>query len=159
MLVQSIDNDIRCDGTDEANYEPFRTRLVEVMDILTTGLPDAQVFFVSQWADVATYDRVAVPLRPQQFTGDGPCDVVDPTTMRVDPAKEAYLQGLVDAYFGIITDVCAAYPACRTDGGANQRMDLAAEDLSGDMNQLSVSGHAKMAAIEFEALYSAGDSD
>ena len=153
VLVQSIDNDIRCDSTDDANQEPYRTHLTEVLDILTGGLPDAQVFFVSQWADVATYDRVAVPIRPQQFAGGGPCDVVDPATMQVDPAKEAHLQGLVDDYFGIITDVCAKYPNCRTDGGANQHMELAAEDLSGDMNHLSVPGHAKMAAIEFDALY------
>jgi hypothetical protein len=155
VLVQSIDNDIRCDGTDEANYEPFRAHLRKAMDILTAGLPDADIFFVSQWADVVTYDRVAVLLRPQQFAGDGSCDLVDPTTMQVDPAKEAYIQGLVDAYFGIIMDVCATYPTCRTDGGANQRMDLVAEDLSRDLNHLSVSGHAKMAAIEFEALYGA----
>jgi hypothetical protein len=32
-------------------------------------------------------------------------------------------------------------------------MQLAAEDLSGGMNHLSVPGHAKMAAIEFQALY------
>ncbi len=159
VLVQSIDNDIRCDGTDEANDEPFRAHLTNAMDILTAGLPDAEIFVVSQWADVATYDRVAVPLRPQQFAGDGPCDVVDPTTMQADPAKEAYLQGLVDAYFGIITDVCARYPTCRTDGGANQRMALVAQDLSRDMNHLSVSGHAKMAAIEFEALYGAEGGD
>jgi plastocyanin len=153
VLVQSIDNDIHCDGTDDANYEPYRAHLTEVLDTLTTGLPNAEIFFVSQWADVATYDRAAVPLRSQQFTGGGPCDVVDPTTTQIDPAREAYLQGLVDHYFGIITETCAKYPTCRTDGGALQHMDLAPEDLSPDLNHLSVSGHARMAAITFEALY------
>lgn len=156
VLVQSIDNDMKCDGTDAANYEPYRTNLTQVMDILTQGLPEAQFFFVSQWADVQTYDRVVFSVKPQHLTGDGPCDTVSPETGQIDPAKEAYLQGLVNDYFGIVTGTCALYPTCRTDGGAMQHMDLASEDLSSDMNHLSVAGHAKMAEITFAALYGSG---
>ena len=93
------------------------------------------------------------PSTPIHITGAGPCDTVDPTTKQIVPAKEAYLQGLVDDYFGIITAVCSKYPACRTDGGAMQGMDLAPTDLSTDMNHLSVAGHAKMAQIAVGALY------
>ena len=153
VLVQSIDNDIQCDGSDAANYEPYRSKLTEVLDTLGTGLPKAQVFFVDQWADVSTYDRAAFAVDPDHITGTGPCDVVDPNTKQIVPSKEAYLQGLVDDYFGIITDVCSKYPACRTDGGAMHKMDLAPADLSTDMNHLSVAGHAKMAQIAFDALY------
>jgi lysophospholipase L1-like esterase len=157
VLVQSIDNDMRCDGTDSENYGPYRTRLTETLDILTAGLPDARIFFVSQWANVTTYDRVAFGIRPDHLAGDGPCDTVDPATMQLDPAKEAHLQDLVDHYFGIITDTCARYPACRTDGGALQDMDLAPEDMSADLNHLSAAGHAKMAAIVFAALSASGN--
>ncbi len=152
VLVQSIDNDIKCDGTDAANYEPYRTKLTQAMDILTQGVPDAKIFFVSQWADVQTYDRVVFSVQPQHLTGDGPCDPVSSTTGKIDPAKEAYLQGLVNDYFGIVTETCALYPSCRTDGGAMQHMDLVPADLASDLNHLSVAGHAKMAAIEFEVL-------
>jgi hypothetical protein len=152
VLVQSIDNDIRCDGTDAENYEPYRKRLKQVLDILTEGLPDARVFFVSQWADVRTYDKVVQQVDPSHITGSGPCDPIAPGSTKIDRAKEAYLQGVVDTYFRIITETCALYPACRTDEGAMQSMALTTEDLASDMNHLSVAGQAKMAALVFAAL-------
>jgi hypothetical protein len=155
VLIQSIDNDMRCDGTDSANYEPYRAKLTTVMDILTEGLPEARVFFVDQFADVRTYDRVVSTIDPDHIAGDGPCDTADPGTKKIDPAKEAHLQSLVDDYFGIIGEVCAKYPNCRTDGGAIQHMPLEPEDLAPDLDHLSVSGLAKMAEIEFEAMTAA----
>ncbi|GAB3589427.1 hypothetical protein GCM10027446_01770 [Angustibacter peucedani] len=153
VLIQSIDNDIKCDGTDDQNYERFRQQLTTVMDALARDLPDARVFFVDQWSSVKTYDRVALQVNPDKLKGSGPCDVADTRTGKVLPAKEAYLQGLVDRYFAIIGDVCGLYPRCRTDGGALQGLRLTPPDLSPDMNHLSVSGHRKMAALVFEVLY------
>jgi lysophospholipase L1-like esterase len=152
VLIQTIDNDQKCDGTDAANYEPYRTKLTEVLDTLAKSLPGAQIFIVSQWADVKTYDRVVFAINPSHFAGDGPCETVNPKTMQIDPAKEAYLQGLVDGYWKIVTDVCALYPTCRTDGGAMQHFDLKPEDLSSDRNHLSAAGHAKMAAMVWAVL-------
>jgi hypothetical protein len=152
VLVQTIDGDMKCDGTDAANYDPYRTKLTEVLDTLAQGLPEAQIFIVSQWADVETYDRVVFAIDPSKLAGDGPCDTVNAETMQIDPAKEAYLQGLVDDYWGIVTDVCALHPTCRTDGGAMQDFDLEPEDLSSDLDHLSVAGHAKMAAMVWAVL-------
>jgi hypothetical protein len=152
VLVQTIDNDQKCDGTDAANYAPYRTKLTHVLDILAQGLPHARIFIVSQWADVKTYDRVLFAIDPRHLAGTGPCDTVNPRTMQIDPAKEAYLQGLVNDYWGIVTHVCALHPTCRTDGGAMQHFDLKPEDLTSDRNHLSVAGHAKMAAIVWEVL-------
>lgn len=153
VLIQSIDNDIQCDGTDAENLPNYRAGLVEVMDTLASGLPKAKILFVSQWATVATYDAAAVQIDPEHLAGGGICDVVDPATLQIVQAKEAALQTLVNEYFAAIVDVCAAYENCSTDGGAMQSMALAPEDLSPDLNHLSVSGHAKMAAIAWDVLY------
>lgn len=59
VLVQSIDNDIKCDGTDAKNYGPYFQSLTQVLDALTHDLPEAEIFFVSQWANLKEYDRVA----------------------------------------------------------------------------------------------------
>lgn len=152
VLIQTIDNDQKCDGTDAANYDPYRAKLTQVLDILAQGLPAAKIFIVSQWADVATYDRVLFAIKPSHLAGNGPCDTVNPQTMKIDPAKEAYLQGLIGDYWKIVTDVCALHPTCRTDGGAMQRFDLKPEDLGPDFNHLSVAGHAKMAAMVWPVL-------
>ena len=152
VLIQTIDNDQKCDGTDAANYDPYRTKLTQVLDTLAQGLPDAQIFIVSQWADVETYDRVVFAMDPSHLAGDGPCDTVNPQTMKIDPAKEGYLQGMIVDYWGIVTDVCALHRTCKTDGGAMQHMDLKPEDLGSDLNHLSVAGHAKIAAMVWAVL-------
>ncbi len=153
VIIQSIDNDIKCDGSDPQNYGPYRQKLTGVMDSLTRDLPNADIFFVSQWADVKEYDRVARSIDPSHITGTGPCDPIDLETRKLDPKHEAYLQHLVDHYWGIVTEVCAQYPTCRTDKGVMQTMRLEKRDLASDLNHLSVAGHAKMAALAWQALY------
>ena len=154
VLIQTIDNDQKCDGTDAANYEPYRAKLTEVLDTLAKGLPKAQIFIVSQWADVKTYGRVVFAIDPDHLAGDGPCDTVNPQTMKIDPVKEAYLQALVNDYWRIVTDVCKLHPTCRTDGGAMQHFDLKPEDMTSDRNHLSVAGQAKMAGMVWASLNS-----
>jgi hypothetical protein len=153
VIIQSIDNDIRCDGSDPQNYGPYRRKLTAVMESLGRDLPGADVFFVSQWGSVKEYDRVVMGIDPDHVTGTGPCDPIDLETRKLDPKHEAYLQHLVDHYWGIVTAVCAHYPACRTDKGAMQGMRLDKRDLAEDLNHLSVAGHAKMAALAWQALY------
>jgi len=55
VVIQTIDNDIRCDGTDPQNYEPFGATLDSALDIIEAGAPDAKIFFVSQWGTVSSY--------------------------------------------------------------------------------------------------------
>jgi len=153
VIIQSIDNDIRCDGTDPQNYGPYRQKLTAVLDALTSDLPDATIFFVSQWGSVKDYDATVRKIDPAHITGTGPCDPIDLETRRLDPHHERYLQRLVDHYWGIVTAVCAQYPTCRTDDGAMQKMKLATADLADDLNHLSVAGHHKMAALAWQALY------
>ena len=153
VIIQSIDNDIKCDGTDPQNYAPFRQKLTAVMDSLTQDLPDADVFFISQWASVKDYDRTVMKIDPDHITGGGPCDPIDLGTRRLEPKHEQYLQRLVAHYWRIVTGVCARYPTCRTDKGVMGTMRLVPADLASDMNHLSVAGHHKMAAMVWRALY------
>ena len=39
FLIQSVDNDMRCDGTDADNYAPFAATLTEVLKKITSGAP------------------------------------------------------------------------------------------------------------------------
>jgi hypothetical protein len=153
VLVQSIDNDMLCDGTDPQNFGPYEQKLTGVLDALTRDLPKAKIFFVDQWANAASYDKVALQIKPGPPPGTGPCDVVNAATGKFDKRREVYVQALVDHYFAIITNVCGKYPSCQTDRGAMQDLRLDKADLTADLNHLSVSGQMKMAAIAFSALY------
>lgn len=153
VIIQSIDNDIQCDGTDPQNFAPYRQKLTAVMDSLTKDLPDADVFFVSQWGTVKEYDATVAKIDPGHITGSGPCDPIDLEAGRLLPRRELYLQRLVDRYWGIVTSVCAQYPTCRTDRAAMQKLQLEQGDLAADLNHLSVAGHHKMAALAWQSLY------
>jgi hypothetical protein len=65
FLIQSVDNDMRCDGTDADNYALFAAALTEVLKKITSGAPKAKILIVSSpWATVQNYGQVAAQPRP-----------------------------------------------------------------------------------------------
>jgi hypothetical protein len=154
VLIQSIDNDMRCDGTDDENYRPFARTLDRAMTQLEREFPGVRTFFVSQWADAATWAAWAqhVPLHVADYSGTGPCDVFDGKG-RPRRAGIVGTQRISEGYWAEIERVCARHAGCATDGFAENREFIPVdEDLSVDMNHLSVAGHAKYAAIAWKAL-------
>jgi hypothetical protein len=153
VLVQSIDNDLRCDGSDEQNLDPFEASVDAVVTYLQTTAPGIKVFFVDQWAAVKAYDDVAEqdPGLVRYLSGSGVCDTFTPDGKR-NPKAEAYLQGLVDDYFARIVHVCDQHQDCATDDAAMQELPLELADLTEDYNHLSVSGQAKEAEVAWEQL-------
>jgi hypothetical protein len=153
VLVQGIDNDIRCDGTDEQNYQPFEDAIREVVDYLERADPGVKLFFVDVWGSAQEYDDVVstLPHGIDHLTDTGPCAAYTPDGKR-HPDHEAYLQQVVDAYFARLEKVCAEVEGCATDGGALKDFGLEPRDLTNDMNHLMSSGQAKMAAIVWDHL-------
>jgi hypothetical protein len=154
VLVQSIDNDMRCDGTDEQNYRPYGRTLEQVMQRIEQELPGARTFFVSQWADVTAWAEWAqhVQAHVANDPSGGPCDIFDDHG-RPRPAGIASMQEITERYWAEIERVCRRHEGCHTDGLAENREFVPVdEDLSVDMNHLSVAGHAKFAAIAWKAL-------
>jgi hypothetical protein len=153
VIIQTIDNDIRCDGTDADNYQPFADTLDHVLSMINSHDVHAQVFFVDQWGSVRHYvdairhDKAAIA----QNAGNGPCDTFTPSG-RLRPQAMSYLQQVVNHYFERIVDVCARHRNCYTDHAALQQMTLTPADLTPDHNHLSVHGLHKMAAIAWSAL-------
>jgi hypothetical protein len=48
VVVQTIDNDIRCDGTDDAHVPEFGVALANALELVTTASPDARILVVGQ---------------------------------------------------------------------------------------------------------------
>ena len=154
FLIQSVDNDIQCDGTDARNYAPFAATLQRTLEFINRRAPKAHIFFVSQWASVANYTTAIekIPAKRAAESGNGPCNVFDPSG-RLRPAGMASLQKLVDAYHARLASTCARVRNCRYDQGALQRMTVVPQDLTPDANHLSIRGQRKMAAMVWAALY------
>jgi hypothetical protein len=153
VLINSIDNDIQCDGTDEANYDSFEAQIDDVLTYLEKTAPGIRVFFVDQWTTVVRYDDLVstLPNGVAHNAGGGPCGVFATDGTR-NPEAETYLQLQVDTYMDRIIAACSRHDDCATDQKAMQGMPLEAADLSPDFDHLAVSGLAKEAAIAWDAL-------
>jgi len=72
FLIQSVDNDIRCDGTNADNYAPFAATLTEVLKKIASGAPKAKILIVnSPWATVENYGQVASHLPGPRAANSG----------------------------------------------------------------------------------------
>jgi hypothetical protein len=48
VVVQTIDDDIRCDGTDGEHVAEFGIALVDALDVVTTASPDSRILVVGK---------------------------------------------------------------------------------------------------------------
>lgn len=150
VLIQTVDNDIRCDGTDQENYTAFHDALTRI----DAQNPDAATLVVSSpWATVAHYVSVVMnqPDAITVFTGAGPCDLFDPSG-HPNRTHMAYQQHVIDAYLTQVQNACRQVRTCHYDRGVLAHLKIDADDLTPDYNHLSIAGQAKQAAVEWAVL-------
>jgi hypothetical protein len=155
FVIQEVDNDIRCDGTDRDNYAIFGDKLARQIARIVTTAPRATVLLVSSPAgSVEEYARIISHLLGpgrEANTGIGPCDLFAPSGEAV-PAHWRYLDRVVRHYHAQLAAACAQFPTCLYDGGALARMGLEAADLAFDEQHMSVAGLRKQAQLEWRIL-------
>lgn len=152
VIVQSVDNDIRCDGTHTSHVRTYGEALKQALADIEQQVPGVVLFLVSPWATVENWTAYAAgnPSLVSQNGGTGPCDVFTPDG-EIRSAGVRSFQRIVDRYWAEVEKACASVPRCHTDGGAMQTMRISGQDVVWDGIHLSVEGHAKMAAIAWKA--------
>ena len=155
FIIQSIDNDIRCDGTDADNYEPYGHKIDAVLASIVAGARTARIYVVGVWATVQNYTDVTqkFPAAVGANQGGGPCDVFDQSGQEL-PSAMAYYQDVIDHYQANLKFGCDLVPSCQYGGDEIGNMALAGDDLAPDFNHLSIQGQAKMAETAWTALNS-----
>jgi lysophospholipase L1-like esterase len=154
FMIQAVDNDLQCDGTDPDNYPKFAQRLTAVLTEIVAAAPKAIILLVSSPpGTVDNYGHVveALPQGKQVNTGDDQCAMFDDQGRAV-PAHWRYQEQVILGYHAQLASVCVRFSHCRYDGGALYRMKITARDLAPDAQHLSVSGHRKQAALEWRVL-------
>jgi hypothetical protein len=151
ILIQTIDNDIRCDGTDAAHVPEFGADLAAALTLITDMSPESAVLVVSGLGRPATY-LAAVPRdNPAAAdllgTGDGMCDLFQPDGKSVARKHVANLTRIIEAYEAEQVRVCAQFQRCHTDGGAFGTYVDTPEGLASDLQHLSIAGHARAAEV------------
>jgi hypothetical protein len=157
FMIQEVDNDMRCDGSDPDNYAAFAQTLSADIGRIVAKAPQAIILLVSgPPGTVDNYGRIIARLpadKPgkQASTGTGPCDLFDNAGKAV-PSHWKYQDEVTRHYHAQLAVVCKQFPTCRYDGGALYRMRIEAADLASDAQHLSVTGHRKQAALEWKVL-------
>ena len=152
FVVQIMDGDIRCDGTDETNTPKFQRTLTGALNVLAKGAPKAHIFVVSQFGSPATYVAALTLAQRKRFGGgSGRCDFID-ASGQVIPERMAYLESVIQGYEAALAAACKSVPICRYDGGAFGRIVDRPEYISSDLNHFSIKGHAKAAAVAWAAM-------
>ncbi len=156
VLVQVMENDVQCDGRDDATrFAAYREKVAAALETLAAGLPTARIFVVSQWGTLDSYVRAVSSFdlgTRLTHAGRGPCSIFAPRTGKVVPQHVAYVRRMTNGYHAAFAAACASVPTCRYDGGAARRIVLAPSDLAHRFEHLSVHGLAKLAAVEWAAL-------
>jgi hypothetical protein len=154
MLIQIMDNDIVCPAR-ASDYEAFGTRLVSVLELLARGAPGSRLFVVSQFGSPTTRAKALRGFDRRMAGGPGACDYLHPDG-RLVPEKLARLERIVHGYEAQLEAACGQVRECTYDGGAFGRIVDRREYLSSDLNHPSVQGHAKAAAVAWQALRRTG---
>jgi hypothetical protein len=98
VIVQTIDNDIRCDGTDGDNVSAFGATLKSALTFINARSPRSQILVVGQLGRprVAYVAQLvaADPAAKTSLTGNGICDFYDESG-RLNRAAFTYLSGVV----------------------------------------------------------------
>ena len=142
--MQVVDADMVCPAA-EGDFRRFETDLTTLLQRVADGLPEAQVFIPSYYADPATYVEALTRSERRQVGGTGPCAIIDPRG-RVVAAELARLERIVVGYNDAIESACASADRCTYDGGAFTRVRLQRQDIGGDLEHISTAGHAEAAA-------------
>ncbi|MEJ7772028.1 MAG: hypothetical protein WKF51_09015 [Geodermatophilaceae bacterium] len=156
VIIETIDNDIRCDGTDAEHIVEFGAAVEAALDVITAASPDSGILLVGQMGrpDPAYIEQLVVedPTVKAQLSGTGICDFFDPAGQLVEANFET-LTGIIDGYEAEQARVvCAAVPRCRTDDGARRAYVDEFANLTPDWNHLNVQGNAREAEITWPSV-------
>jgi hypothetical protein len=150
VVIETIDDDIRCDGTDAEHLPEFGAAVDDALDAITTRAPDATILLVGQFdrprVDFVQQLVAEFPDQREALGGSGPCDFFDEDG-RLQPEHFAYLSGLIDDYEAEEAQVCQSYPQCFTTGELTASYREQVDDYSDDHNHRNVQGLSGMAEV------------
>jgi hypothetical protein len=150
VIVSTIDNDIRCDGTDDAHIPELGANVRSALETITTASPETKILVVGQFGRPSPdYIRQLIAKDPTVIPGlsqMGRCSFFD-ADGEIDEGGFAYLTSTIEAYEAEQARVCAEFPQCRTDGGVRKAYVDVLDNFSADWAHLNAKGQAAEAEL------------
>ena len=148
VIVQTIDNDIRCDGTDPANYAPFGKNVKAALAKIVSASPQTRILLLSKLGRPSSYATAVGMDRAAKLTatGNGICDPYDAAGHLVIGHVRTALM-ILQGYEHQLVTVCASVPQCHYDATLATYHDSLRNLAVGDWYHLNVTGLAAEAAL------------
>ena len=150
IIIQTIDSDIQCNGTDATNVVMFGATLMRVLKSLTASSPKSKILLVGQLGrPSSTFVTTLISKHPEvkaSLTGPGICDFYDEQG-RLNTGSFAALTQIIDSYEAEQAKVCATVGNCSTDNGVRAAYTDTPENFTSDWNHLNLRGQAREAKI------------
>jgi len=148
VIVQTIDNDIMCDGTDPANYAPFGKNVKAALTKIVSASPQTRILLLSKLGRPASYATAVGMDRAAKLTatGNGICDPYDAAGHLVIGHVRTALM-ILQGYEHQLVTVCASVPQCHYDATLATYHDSLRNLAVGDWYHLNVTGLAAEAAL------------
>jgi hypothetical protein len=149
-IIQTIDADIQCDGTDADRINALGENVRKSIHLIVDASPNGHVLVVGQLGRPrAAFIEKLVAKHPSQrdaLTGSGPCDFFDPSG-ELNREHIANLTAIIDGFGAEEAKACAEFTQCTTDGGVRAAYIDKLENFSADWNHLNVRGQAAEAEL------------
>lgn len=158
IMIQTVDNDIQCDGTDATNVVSFGATLLRVLKSLAASSPESKILVVGQLGRPSVAFVTSLvhrdPAVKTSMSGSGICDFYDEQG-RLNTNNFRTLTKIIDSYEAEQARVCSMVASCRTDGGVRAAYSDTLENFTSDWNHLNVRGQAHEAKIIWPVVASA----
>jgi hypothetical protein len=146
-IIQTVDNDIECDGS---NVEAVGQSLAEALGVISRASPNTQILVVGQAGrpSIPFIEQLVAhdPSTKAGLTWDDDCSFFDAEgNLREDGV--AKLSAVIDTYEAETARACAAVPNCSTDGGVRKAYTDKIENFSPDYAHFNEKGQAAMAEL------------
>lgn len=146
-IVQTVDNDINCDGSHVADVGQA---LRDALALIHEASPSTAILVAGQLGrpSLSFITRLVAhdPAAKNDLTWDDPCSFFDSDgNLRKSGVKK--LSAVIDAYEAETARVCAEVPNCATDGGVRKAYLDTIENFSPDYAHLNTRGQAAEAEL------------
>jgi hypothetical protein len=146
-IIQTVDNDIQCDG---ANVAEVGEHLAKALAFINDASPNTKIMVVGQLGRPSvTYIKqlvAAVPATKAGLTWNDPCSFFD-RDGKLSVSGVEKLSAVIDKYEAETARVCAAASNCVTDGGVRKAWIDKIKYFSPDYAHLNLDGQAAEAAL------------
>ncbi len=152
VIIQTIDNDIVCEGH-PAHVPEFGEAVADALAEIVDASPESQILMVGQLGRPSTIFVeelvAAVPEVKLALSGDGttPCGGFFNPDGELIEENFDFLTEIIEDYEAEQQRRCDAVAQCRTDGGVRAGYVDVLENFSADWNHLNVRGQAAAAEL------------